>query len=191
VARLHPSIRRGLCDAGDRLGFRIGRFDLVNGLLATRDGGVSWKARRSPCPKAGAFSAAVDVVTPRLAWATCVGQPATQQQRKLVFSTRDGGRTWRRRGDLTWSGHVWGAAFARDGFGLVWTVRGSLSITRDGGDRWTERLDVAQPEIDFGGGGAAFAGGRGLVYLSRGAGPARLLKTTDYGRTWVAVHRWP
>jgi hypothetical protein len=93
---------------------------------------------------------------PRLAWATCVGQPATQQQRKLVFSTRDGGRTWRRRGDLTWSGHVWG-----------------------------------EPEIDFGGGGAAFAGGGGLVYLSRGAGPARLLKTPDYGRTWVAVHRWP
>ena len=173
------------------LGFRVGRFEFVRGLFATHDGGVSRESRRSPCPGTASFSAAVDLVTPRLAWVICVGQPATAQQRKMVFTTTDGGRTWRRRGDLSWSGHVWGAAFARDGFGLVWTSRGTLSVTRDGGDHWTERPDVAEPEVDFGGGGAAFSGGRGFVFLGRGAGPARLLKTTDYGRNWVVVRRWP
>lgn len=173
------------------LGFRVGRFEFVRALLATRDGGVSWETRRSPCPRTASFSISVELATPRLAWVTCVGQPATAEQRKVVFSTRDGGRTWRRRADLSWSGHVWGAAFARDGFGLVWTSRGTLSVTRDGGDHWTERPDVARPEIDFGGGGAAFAGGRGLVFLGRGDRSARLLATRDFGRTWRVVRRWP
>jgi len=59
--------------------------------------------------------------------------------------------------------------------------RGTLYVTRDGGDHWNGRTDVAMPEIDFGGGGAAFAGGRGLVFLSRGDRPARLLATRDFG----------
>jgi photosystem II stability/assembly factor-like uncharacterized protein len=172
------------------LGFRVGRFEFVRGFYATRDGGASWHARRSPCPRRFAFSAAVELVTPRLGWATCVGQPGAGQQPKAVFSTADGGRTWRRRGDLSWSGYVWGSAFARDGFGLVWESRGTLYVTRDGGDHWNGRTDVAIPEIDFGGGGAAFAGGRGLVFLSRGDRPARLLATRDFGRTWRVVHRW-
>jgi photosystem II stability/assembly factor-like uncharacterized protein len=131
------------------LGFRVGRFEFVRGLFATHDGGVSWESRRSPCPGTASFSAAIDLVTPRLAWVICVGQPA-------------------------------------------WTSRGRLSVTRDGGDHWTERPNVAEPEVDFGGGGAAFSGGRGFVFLGRGgASPARLLKTTDYGRNWVVVHRWP
>ncbi|OLE01779.1 MAG: hypothetical protein AUG91_00360 [Actinobacteria bacterium 13_1_20CM_4_69_9] len=31
------------------LGFRVGRFEFVRGFYATRDGGASWHARRSPC----------------------------------------------------------------------------------------------------------------------------------------------
>lgn len=173
------------------LGFDTGRFELVRRFFATGDGGVSWQPRRSPCSRRLSFSAAVDLATPRLGWATCVGQPGAGQQPKGVFSTSDGGRRWRRRGKLDWSGYVWGAAFARDGFGLVWESRGTLYITRDGGDHWTGRTDVAKPEIDFGGGGAAFAGGRGLVFLGRGDRSGRLLATRDFGRTWRIVHRWP
>ena len=86
---------------------------------------------------------------------------------------------------------MWGAAFASDGFGLVWESRGTLYITRDGGDHWTARTDIAEPEIDFGGGGAAFPGGRGLVFLGRGDRSGRLLATRDFGRTWRILHRWP
>jgi hypothetical protein len=49
---------------------------------------------------------------------------------------------------------------------------------------------VARPEIDFGGGAAAFGAGHGLILLGRGQGLARLLATDDGGRRWRTVHRW-
>jgi photosystem II stability/assembly factor-like uncharacterized protein len=172
------------------LGFRLGRFEFVRGLLLTRDGGTSWRPRKSPCARVVAFSAAVELVTPRLGWIVCAGQPGTGQQLKAVYRTTNAGRTWQRaRGDLTSSGYAWGAAFARDGFGLVWESRGTLYVTRDGGERWTPK-PFARPEIDFGGGGAAFAGGHGFVLLTRGDSSARLFATGDFGRTWRLVHRW-
>ena len=173
------------------VGYRTGQFEFVKGLVFTRDDGRSWERLRSPCPRFAANSAGVELVTPLRGWIVCAGQPSAGQQVKALFSTSDGGRTWRRRGGARWSGYVEGAAFAQDGFGLVWTSRGTLNVTRDGGDHWFGRPDVAQPELDFGGGGAAFPGGRGLVFLSRGDGAARLLTTSDSGRTWRVVHRWP
>jgi photosystem II stability/assembly factor-like uncharacterized protein len=173
------------------LGFRTGRFEFVEDLRLTRDGGASWQRRNSPCTRAIANSVATELVTPRIGWIVCTGQPGAGQQPKAVYRTADAGRTWRRaKGRLSWSGYAWGTAFGRDGFGLVWESRGTLYVTRDGGDHWSAKPRLARPEIDFGGGGAAFAGGRGLVLLSRGAGAARLLATRDYGRTWRVVHRW-
>ena len=174
------------------LGLRAGRCELVRSLRLTRDGGASWRPRQSPCAQAVAFSAAVELVTPRLGWVVCTGQPGAGQQAKVVFRTTNSGRTWLpMTGRLDWSGYVWGAAFARDGFGLIWESRGTLYVTRDGGSHWTAKTRLAMPELDFGGGGAAFAGGRGLVLLGRGGGAGRLLATADYGRTWRLVHRWP
>jgi photosystem II stability/assembly factor-like uncharacterized protein len=173
------------------LGLRRGRFDLVRDLLLTRDGGASWQPRPSPCPRAVAFSAAIELVTPSVGWIVCTGQPGTGQQNKAVYKTTDTGRTWHRVDSrLSWSGYVWGTAFAADGFGLIWESRGTLYVTRDGGKRWTPQPNLAEPEIDFGGGGAAFSGGSGLVLLTRGAGAARLLATRDHGRTWRLVRRW-
>src|SRR6266545_1626553 len=82
-------------------------------------------------------------------------------------------------------------AFAVDGFGLLWESRGTLYVTRDGGDHWHAEPSVARPELDFGRGAAAFAGGRGLLLLGRGGSlPARLLSTGDSGRSWRLIHRW-
>ena len=173
------------------LGFRTGRFEFVRGLVLTTDGGASWQRRRSPCERFVSFAAAVELVTPRLGWIVCAGQPGTGQQLKAVYRTTDAGKTWQRaHGDLTSSGYAWGAAFARDGFGLVWESRGTLYVTRDGGGRWTPKPRFARPELDFGGGGAAFAGGRGFVLLARGSRSPRLFATRDYGNTWRLVHRW-
>jgi hypothetical protein len=47
---------------------------------------------------------------------------------------------------------------------------------------------VAQPDVDFAGGAAAFNGGVGLVFL--GEADPRLLETHDFGRTWQLVRRW-
>jgi photosystem II stability/assembly factor-like uncharacterized protein len=174
------------------LGYRAGRFEFVKGLVSTRDGGTSWQPLASPCTRFTSFSAAVELVTPTLGWIVCVGQPGAGQQRKAVFRTTDGGRNWHpTTGQLSWSGYAWGAAFARDGFGLVWESRGTLYVTRDGGARWTPKTTFALPELDFGGGGAAFSGGQGLVLLSRGNRSERLFATDNFGHSWQLVHRWP
>jgi photosystem II stability/assembly factor-like uncharacterized protein len=88
-------------------------------------------------------------------------------------------------------GYPLGITFAADGFGLIWESRGSLWVTRDGGQTWIEEPKVARPEIDFGRGATALAGGRGFVLLGfQGLSRARLLRTDDAGRTWRVVHRW-
>jgi hypothetical protein len=113
-----------------------------------------------------------------------------------VSLTTDGGRTFRvvlRRGRAVTGLQAFGSGNAIVDLSGVRALR-TLDAGRTwrGFAHWTERRDVAEPEVDFGGGGAAFSGGRGFVFLGRGgASPARLLKTTDYGRNWVVVHRRP
>lgn len=172
-------------------------------LLATSDGGRTWRRRAGPCRQAISFGALIDLVTPNLGWLVCLGQPGAGNEEKAVFRTTDGGRSWRAgaaavnyprpnvRGGLGSYGYPEGVAFAADGFGILWETRGTLYVTRDGGTHWHAEPKVARPEMDFGRGAAAFAGGRGLVLLGRGGGlPARLLATNDAGRTWHLVHRW-
>jgi photosystem II stability/assembly factor-like uncharacterized protein len=81
---------------------------------------------------------------------------------------------------------------ARDGFGVIWESRGTLYVTRDGGAHWTGLPEVARPEEDFGQSGAALPHGIAYVLLSiGGSGVRRLIETTDAGRSWHVVHRWP
>jgi photosystem II stability/assembly factor-like uncharacterized protein len=176
---------------------------LALALLAARDGGRSWHRRASPCTQAVAFNALIDLVTPRLGWLVCLGQPGAGNQEKAVFRTRDGGATWQPRaaaveyprrsvrGGIGGYGYPEGISFAVDGFGLLWESRGTLYVTRDGGAHWQAKPRAARPEIDFGRGAAAFRGGLGFVLLARGGGlPARLLETRDSGRSWHTVQRW-
>jgi photosystem II stability/assembly factor-like uncharacterized protein len=176
---------------------------LALALLQTSDGGRTWRRRASPCTQTVAWGALIDLVTPSLGWIVCLGQPGAGNEAKAVFRTTDGGRSWsagaaavtypRRdlHGGLGGYGYPLGIAFAADGFGILWESRGTLYITRDRGLSWRAEPKVARPELDFGRGGAAFAGGRGLMLLGRGGGlPARLLATDDAGRTWYLVHRW-
>jgi len=170
-------------------------------LLATSDGGQTWRRRASPCSQTITFGALIDLVTPNLGWIVCLGQPGVGNEAKAVFRTIDGGRSWRAgasarlvddvRGGLESYGYPEGVAFAADGFGILRESRGTLYITRDGGIHWHAEPNVARPEIDFGRGAAAFAGDRGLVLIGRGGGlPARLVATDNAGRTWRLVHRW-
>jgi hypothetical protein len=187
------------------LGFRtyMTHNHLALELLATSDGGRTWRRRASPCTQAIASAALIELVTRRLGWIVCLGQPGAGNQAKAVFSTTDGGRTWRagaavvpfpprnvHRG-IEGYGYPQGIAFAADGFGVLWESRGTLYVTRDGGTNWLGEPKLARSEIDFGRGAVAFPDGRGLVLLGRGGGlPARLLTTDDAGRTWRLVHRW-
>jgi photosystem II stability/assembly factor-like uncharacterized protein len=87
-------------------------------------------------------------------------------------------------------GYPLGIAMARDGFGVIWESRGTLYVTRDGGSHWTGLPKVARPEQDFGLSGAALPRGIGYVLISIG-GRVSLIGTSDAGRAWHVVHRWP
>jgi photosystem II stability/assembly factor-like uncharacterized protein len=197
----------GASFATPRIGLGFRRYmthdHLALDLLATNDGGRTWRRRPSPCMRALAFGAVIDLVTPSLGWMVCLGQPGAGNQEKAVFRTTDGGRRWRpgaaavyypRRnvhGGLESYGYPQGVAFAADGFGILWESRGTLYITRAGGTNWLAEPRVARPEIDFGRGAAAFSDGRGLVLLGRGGHlPARLLLTDDAGRSLRLIRRW-
>ena len=170
-------------------------------LVATADGGKTWPRRTSPCRSDLATNALVDLVTPARGWAVCLSQPAAGSQGKAVFRTVDGGRHWEAgaatpfgqggHGGIGGYGYPKGIAFAANGFGLLWESRGTLYVTRDGGDTWTAEPELVRPEADFGRGAAAFTGGDGFVLVGYGGtSQARLLATHDAGRTWRVVHRW-
>jgi photosystem II stability/assembly factor-like uncharacterized protein len=184
-ARFRHRFDADFATAAVGMGYRAGS------LVLTRNGGGSWERRRSPCGRWASDSVAVELVTPRLGWLVCAGQPSAGQQLKAVYRTSDAGRTWRRTAGLSSSGYAWGTVFARDGFGMVWEGRGTLYVTRDGGTRWAPKARLAMPELDWGAGGAAFSGGKGLVVLWRGNRSERLFATRDFGRSWKLVHRWP
>lgn len=165
-------------------------------LLETRDAGRTWQRRPNPCQSGGlAFSALVDLVTPRLGWLMCLGQGGAGNEEKALFRTTDGGAHWQAlarvpmtghpRGGIASYGYPAGMSFTRGGFGILWESRGTLYVTRDGGAHWRAEPRVQRPEIDFGKGGAAFPNGRALLLLWDGAQPpARLVETRDYGRVW-------
>jgi len=122
-------------------------------------------------------------------WVLCIGQGSAGVGWKWVYRATD--RGWRRCGRLPISGYAVGMAMARDGFGVVWESRGTVYVTRDGCARWTGQPKTSIPEVDFGTSGAAVPRGTAWVLLARGDFRSRLLETTDYGRTWRVVHRWP
>lgn len=167
-------------------------------LYGTRNGGTTWQRQGTPCQGVAAIP---DLVTSRLAWLMCLGEPGAGNEEKALFRTTDGGAHWQplahvqmtspTHGGIQSYGYPVGAAFSPSGFGILWESRGTLYVTRDGGGHWTPEPKVARPEEDFGFGGAVFPRGRGLLLLAHGGGrPARLLETTNYGRTWHPIIRW-
>ena len=139
-------------------------------------------------------------------WSVCSSVPGAGSQGKAVY--RDlVDRGWvrvactdfggpkpacgsRGHGGISLYGYPIGIAGAPDGFGLIWESRGTLYVTRDGGRNWTALAKLVQPEADFGSWAFTLPGGVGWALVGHGAGPWRLLRTTDAGRTWHVVHRW-
>jgi photosystem II stability/assembly factor-like uncharacterized protein len=171
-------------------------------MRVTHDGGHTWRSQPDPCNRTGAANdASADLVTAKRWWIVCEGEGAAGNEDKAIFRTRNGGATWRlgaatdvlgshpsQRGGISSYGYPDGLAFASDGWGLLTESRGTLYVTRDGGMHFHAEPNVAHPEVDFAGGAAAFPGGVGYVFL--GEAHPRLLRTHDYGRSWVVVRRW-
>lgn len=187
------------------VGVRFRGSDKHGGLamFVTHDGGRAWLRGRTPCERPDiAFDAVADLVTARLWWVACLGEGGAGNEDKAIYRTRNGGRTWeagaatdfiapreRSHGGISSYGYPIGLAFAPGGWGLLTESRGTLYVSRDAGVRFHAEPRVARPEVDFAGGATAFPGGVGYVFL--GEAQPRLIETSDFGRTWSLVRRWP
>jgi photosystem II stability/assembly factor-like uncharacterized protein len=128
---------------------------------------------------------ALSRVSIRRGFAVCAGEPGAGNQRKRLYVTVDGGRSWRLRtgtGRMPIGGYVSGVSFSSPTAGLMTTVRGSgLLATGDGGRHWRTVLfspgaDVVAAQ-DLAGGGLA-------ALLSDGA----LLRSRDGGASWRLLY---
>ncbi len=165
-----------------------------NTILRTVDGGATWSARPVPGADSLDFRSirALDAAT---AYVASAGDGAAGQAR--IYKTVDGGATWA----LVLADSTRGAFFDALGFwdrdhGLVLSdpVGGRFLVlaTEDGGRSW-RRADVMPPALDgeaaFAAGGVALtvAGPSSAWIATGGTSGARVYRSADRGRTWIAV----
>jgi hypothetical protein len=169
-------------------------------------GGRSWRrpsrlSFRGYCPTRWHAGISADIVDTNIGrpWSICSEEPGAGNVAKAVYRGKKrvaftpfaahGGY-----GGISVYGYPVGIAGSYGGFAVIWESRGTLYVTRDGGQHWHALLKVARPEVDFGdwadvnpGNGTAFV----LLQYSLGSGEGhRLIETTDAGRMWHVVHRW-
>jgi hypothetical protein len=184
---------------------------LSNGeALRSRDSGSTWAATthslwpRIACPSfvnwVGIRATPVDPT-----WSVRMTGPAAGFQGKWVSRKLNG--RWKRvactnmaekmpcgrpsYGGISLYGYPQGIAGNASGFGLIWEGRGVLWQTRNGGRHWTVARAGEVSDEDFASWASVLPrGGVGCVLLGNAGVRARLVVTTDAGRSWHVVHRW-
>jgi hypothetical protein len=175
-----------------------------DGIAVSRDGGLTWQHRPSPCPPGTPAFRPSDISNPTASdvWLTCAGGGAMGSSDKALLRSTDGGAKWHTVFETTLTGGggpqelLGGNAsridFLADGTGWLWTGYG-LYGTRDGGGTW--RLLGFQE-----GSGALFmdgmhldsaTSGEVLIADVSGSGGVTLQRTVDGGTTWTTINRWP
>jgi photosystem II stability/assembly factor-like uncharacterized protein len=178
-------------------------FSAVSGLVAwaggsrgtvlrTVNGGETWENVSIPGADSLDFRD-VHGVSSRVAYAMSAG-PAEQGQAR-IYRTTDGGRNWTLQwSDTTKGVFLDGIAFWDASHGIAFSdaVNGQFVILRtENGTSW-ERVNPASIPPALPGEGAFAASGTSIAvqgrtfgWIATGAGPeARVLRTTDRGRTW-------
>jgi photosystem II stability/assembly factor-like uncharacterized protein len=147
-----------------------------------------------PIPDAAALDLRdVEAVSATTAYAMVAGADTAR-----IYRTTDGGGHWTRQYDDTRKGVFLDAIAFWDGsrgiaLGDPMDGRFLILRTEDGGAHWTELAAEAAPaalpgEAAFAASGTAVvAGPAGRAWIGTGGGAAaRVFRSSDYGRTWVA-----
>ncbi|HEV8688212.1 MAG TPA: YCF48-related protein, partial [Gaiellaceae bacterium] len=120
-------------------------------IYRTLDGGRSWTRLAFRC---GFVLGGASPAGSTSGYALCGGQPATIDQMKGLYATRDGGDSWRlvargclrgdtrcrARADVPLTGHASGLVFRSPRDGLMLASRLGIYRTRDGGRHWRTTL---------------------------------------------------
>jgi photosystem II stability/assembly factor-like uncharacterized protein len=175
-------------------------------LMKTTNGGRSWRRVGAPCRRGWggyAWSAALSFVSPRRGWLICTGQPGAGNQSKALYTTANGGVTWKRLlnvyfeparnqlGGLQRAGYPHGISFTGNGRGLLWSDRGSTFRTRDGGRHWLPvRATRHEEQAGLSGWQVNDRVGYLLLQVNARRYGWRLLRTENGGRTWRLVRSW-
>ncbi len=161
----------------------------------TTDGGVTWHAAVVPHADSLAFRD-VHAINGTTAWLLSIGNGSASR----IYHTRDGGATWTLQFTNTDNKafydcfSFWDAAH---GMAFSDSHDGAFSIvaTDNGGVSWNLLPGAALPAAHEGEGGFASSGtclvtrGSATAWIGTGAsaGGARVLRTTDRGRTWTVA----
>ena len=181
---------RGVSAVSSRVAWASG----AGGTFArTIDGGRTW--RSGQVPGAGELDFRdVDAFDADTAYLLAIGEG----ERSRVYKTEDGGRNWtlqfqNRRAEAFFDCMAfWDRA---RGLAISDPVNGRFLVvtTDDGGRTWKEADAAGMPaalegEGGFAASGTCVAAGRGgeAWFGTGGTGGARVLRTTDWGRTWQA-----
>jgi photosystem II stability/assembly factor-like uncharacterized protein len=188
----HTALRQ-LSFATARSGWALDR----RSLLASHDGGATWRRFPQPCgPLFRYFGAALALASPQHGWILCLDQPGTGGQGKRVLETTDGGETWRLRararpsgrdvGNLTLGGYGLGLSFLPNGHGWLMESRGWFLQTRDSGFHWRP-LPISRPEKVEVHAAQLLDDHAGVALVSN---VRRLAFTHDGGLTWRYGYRF-
>jgi photosystem II stability/assembly factor-like uncharacterized protein len=168
-------------------------------LVATSDGGKTWRLLGGPCRRFD--GASVSFVSATRGWLLCAGGGAMGAQPKTLYETRDGGHHWtlvmkttftrHTRGALPLFGYPGGLDFVDARTAWIGEARGDLYATGDGGRTWRS-LRITSPDVVEAESTSLLAPGIGFVLLRNGAaGRYELRLTRDGGRTFGLVRTWP
>ena len=163
-----------------------------NTILRTADGGATWAPVANPAPKEKLDFRDVEAVAPDVAYVLSIGSGTASR----VYKTLDAGKSWTLQFANADPDAFYDAmAFwdADRGIAVSDSVKGAFVITTtmDGGKSW-ERVPAANLPVALAGEGAFAASGTNVAVVGKahawfGTGAAeraRVLRTTDAGRTW-------
>jgi photosystem II stability/assembly factor-like uncharacterized protein len=193
--------RTFLLTASDGTIYVFSQDPLVNGsparqtMWVSTTYGATWRSRGVPCR--AMFGTEASLAPSGAVWSVCGGEPGAGQQGKVVAVSYDQGATWRQTGACPGTGrHEDGnlcAGYAQDvvalsgSKALLANDRGGLSVTHDGGWRWS-----ASGELNSGAGYLCE-----VEFLNSSDGVAvttpdlGIWHTSNAGRSWhEVVARW-
>jgi photosystem II stability/assembly factor-like uncharacterized protein len=176
------------------------------GLSHTTDGGQTWSGSpKQPCPAVTGQLVGVSFVDAKRGWVACSGDSTgTEQLRKAVVGTTDGGHTWTVLasayvttpdvGSIPGTGLILGISMRPNGTGLfvmlITAVDGTWR-TADGGRTWTD-VRIGANQGDYGALAASLVDDRNWWLLLEGSGQAlELARSTDAGATWQMISALP